>query len=141
MVNEFVGPSRFQWTDRQLDLANALVALIPEELRRDLNGVGVKTEVSRPTVNEMIASDPSEAVRSAEIESLVKDHFDVFEEWNWGGTLNHLIFQNIAGNFDPDNVYHRNIIELLIHHENVLIREGLLPSDFKVFFARPKRQS
>jgi hypothetical protein len=66
----------------------------------------------------------------------VKDRFDVFEEWNWGGTLNHLIFQNIAGNFDPDHVYHRNIVELLIHHENVLIREGFLPSDFKVFLAR-----
>jgi hypothetical protein len=75
-------------------------------------------------------------VRSGEIEDLVKASFDVFEEWNWGGTLNHLIFQNIAGNFDLGNPYHRSIVELLIHHENVMIRERVLPSDFKVFLAR-----
>jgi hypothetical protein len=84
----------------------------------------------------MVNHDPSEAVRSAEIESLLKAHFDVHHEWNWGGTLNHLVFQDIAANFDQENACHRSIIELLIHHENVLIREGHLPSDFKVFLAR-----
>ena len=78
----------------------------------------------------------SKPQRLGEIESQVKACFDVTHEWNWGGTLNHLVFQNIAANFDPGNAYHRSIIELLIHHENVLIREGLLPSDFKVFVAR-----
>jgi SAM-dependent methyltransferase len=136
LVNEFVGPSRFQWTPRQVELANQLVRLLPEELRHDLQRGGMKTEVCRPTVQHMVNHDPSEAVRSAEIESLLKAHFDVHHEWNWGGTLNHLVFQDIAANFDQENVCHRSIIELLIHHENVLIREGHLPSDFKVFLAR-----
>jgi hypothetical protein len=78
-------------------------------------------------------------VRSAEIEKLVKDHFEIVGEWNWGGTLNHLVFQDIAANFDVQNTCQRAIIDLLIHHENVLIQEGLLPSDFKVFLARQKR--
>lgn len=136
LVNEFVGPSRFQWTSRQIEMANQVTALLPEDLRRDLQKGGVKTEIERPTVRHMVRHDPSEAVRSGEIESLVKGHFDVVGEWNWGGTLNHLVFQNIAANFDPENAYHRSIVELVIHHENVLIREGLLPSDFKVFLAR-----
>jgi SAM-dependent methyltransferase len=140
MVNEFVGPSRFQWTSRQLEMANALIALLPEELRCDLQHGGVKTEIVRPTVRQMVTHDPSEAVRSGEIERLVNVYFDVADEWNWGGTLNHLVFQNIAANFNPENAYHRSIVELLIHHENLLIREALLPSDFKVFMARPKRE-
>jgi SAM-dependent methyltransferase len=139
LVNEFVGPSRFQWTDRQLELANQLTALLPEDLRRDLQHGGLKKEVERPTVTHMVEHDPSEAVRSGEIETLVKSHFEVVGEWNWGGTLNHLVFQNIAANFDQENAYHRSIIELLIHHENVLVREGVLPSDFKVFAARAKQ--
>jgi SAM-dependent methyltransferase len=138
LVNEFVGPSRFQWTPRQLEMANQVTVLLPEDLRRDLQGGGVKTEVERPTVRHMMKHDPSEAVRSGEIEALVKAHFDVVGEWNWGGTLNHLVFQNIAANFDPGNAYHCSIAELLVHHENVLIREGVLPSDFKVFVARLK---
>jgi hypothetical protein len=87
----------------------------------------------------MVAHDPSEAVRSEEIEELVKARFEVVNEWNWGGTLNHLVFQNIAGNFDSANASHCSIVELLIHLENALIREGLLPSDFKVFLARQRR--
>jgi hypothetical protein len=108
-------------------------------LRHDLHDGGLKTEVVRPAVSQMVELDPSEAVRSAEIERLVKAYFDVSNEWDWGGTLNHLIFHNIAANFEPGNGYHRSIVELLIQHENVLVRERVLPSDFKVFVARLKR--
>jgi SAM-dependent methyltransferase len=139
MVNEFCGPSRFQWTPRQLDMATALTAILPTELCKDHQNGGVKTACLRPTIKHMMAHDPSESVRSAEIEGLVKQSFDVVAEWNWGGTLNHLVFQNIAANFDQENPYHRSIIDLLIHHENAMIHEGVLPSDFKVFLARPKR--
>lgn len=139
LVNEFVGPSRFQWTSRQLEMANQVMAMLPQDLRRDLQRGGVKTGIDRPTVQHMLRHDPSEAVRSAEIEELVKSHFDVVGEWNWGGTLNHLVFQDIAANFDSEDACQRSLIDFLIHHENVLIQEGLLPSDFKVFVARQKR--
>ena len=72
LINEFVGPSRFQWTSRQLDLANEMLALLPEDLRRDLGNGGLKSEIVRPTVEHMVRHDPSEAVRSADIERLVK---------------------------------------------------------------------
>ena len=136
LVNEFVGPSRFQWTARQLDEANAALAAIPDELRRDLTHGGVKRRVVRPTVAQMVAHDPSEAVRSAEIEAALRARFDVFESWNWGGTVNHLVFQDIAGNFDPANPAHESVAASLIERENSLIRRGELPSDFKVFLAR-----
>jgi SAM-dependent methyltransferase len=138
LVNEFVGPSRFQWTAKQIEMANQLAALLPEELRRDVRDGGIRTAIERPTIRHMIRHDPSEAVRSSDIEALVKSYFDVVGEWNWGGTLNHLLFQNIAANFDPANAYHQSIAELLIHHENVLVQEGVLPSDFKVFVARSR---
>lgn len=133
LVNEFVGPSRFQWTPRQMDLANEQLATLPPELRRDVVSRRVKTSVHRPTVGDMMATDPSEAVRSAEIEPLVKARFSVVGEWNWGGTLNNLIFQEIAGNFDETDSTHRDHVDRLIEHENTLIRDGVIPSDFKVF--------
>ena len=138
MVNEFVGPSRFQWTDLQLEHADALLGLLPEELRVDLVNGGLKVENRRPTIEEMIETDPSESVRSAEIESVMADHFEILEEACWGGTINNLLFMDIAGNFDPANAHHKSIVELLIHHENALIREGVLPSDFKLFVVRPR---
>jgi hypothetical protein len=98
----------------------------------------LKTKSVTPTVAEMIAGDPSEAVRSADIERVLKHSFEIIEEKNWGGTLTYLIFENIAGNFNPNNPLHECIIELLIHHENTLIQHKVLPSDFKVYMARPR---
>jgi hypothetical protein len=96
----------------------------------------MKTAIERPTLAHMIRHDSSEAVRSAEIEPLLRQRFDVVGEWNWGGTLNHLVFQNIAGNFDPENADHAALVESLIDHENRVIRDGVLPSDFKVFVTK-----
>lgn len=142
MVNEFVGPSRFQWTPTQVAMANRLIKMLPEDLRLDLTGDGrrLKTKSVTPTPEELIAGDPSEAVRSADIDRVLKEHFDIIEEKPWGGTLNYLVFENIAGNFNPKNPYHLCIIELLIHHENTLIEHEIIPSDFKVYMAKPKRR-
>lgn len=139
MVNEFVGPSRFQWTSTQKAMATTLLRLLPDDLRVDLLHADgrLKTEVVSPTVDDMIQGDPSEAVRSGEIEAVLRASFEILESWNWGGTLNYLVFENIAGNFHADNPYHQAVIELLIEHENTLIRAGVLPSDFKVYLARP----
>lgn len=139
MINEFVGPTRFQWTDLQIEQANSLLKLIPEELRYDLRHKSIKEEVNRPSVEKMIEIDESEAVRSSEIEDVLQEYFEVIEEKNWGGTLNNLIFENIAGNFDEKNPYHKAIIQLLIHHENVLIDQNVIPSDFKFFMLKAKK--
>ncbi len=138
MVNEFVGPSRFQWTDEQLRLANEIFRLLPEDLRYDLQNNNIKTEIKRFSVEEMIQHDESEAVRSAEIESVLRKYFNIVEEKNWGGTLNNLILENTAGDYDPVNPYHNAIADLLVHHENYLIKNNLIPSDFKFFIAKPK---
>lgn len=141
MVNEFVGPTRFQWTPQQLEMANHLLHFLPPSLRIDLlhGNNTLKTKCVKPTVEEMIQGDPSEAVRSADIERVLNQYFEVTEEKNWGGTLNYLVFENIAGNFDPKNPLHTCIAELLIHHENTLLAYGIIPSDFKFYMARPKQ--
>jgi SAM-dependent methyltransferase len=133
LVNEYVGPSRFQWTRQQERFANQQLATLPAPLRRDVTSGGLKVAIHRPTLAEMIARDPSEAVRSGEIEQALRDRFDVTAEWNWGGTVNHLVFQHIAGNFDPADPIHNDHVERLIADENRWISEGTLPSDFKMY--------
>src|SRR5262249_27031539 len=34
MFNEFVGPTRFQWTDRQLEVVNEILRSLPRRLRK-----------------------------------------------------------------------------------------------------------
>jgi ubiquinone/menaquinone biosynthesis C-methylase UbiE len=135
---DFFGPTRFQWTDAQLALANAWLQDIPEPLRTTRDGA-VKTTIPRPTVAEMIAADPSEAVRSSEIRRFIDMHFHVTEEHDIGGTLFNLIFTaDILNNFAPDDPEHRKIVETVFLRERELIKRGELPSDFKFIIAEKR---
>ncbi|MEU4653988.1 class I SAM-dependent methyltransferase [Streptomyces sp. NPDC023723] len=98
VVDEFVGPTRFQWTDAQLDAANALLALLPEERRRLADG-RIKRRVVRPSRMSMVLDDPSEAVDAAALLPGLRRHFDVVEERPYGGTVLHIAFSGIAHNF------------------------------------------
>jgi 2-polyprenyl-3-methyl-5-hydroxy-6-metoxy-1,4-benzoquinol methylase len=138
LVNEFVGPSRFQWTERQVSLANENLHILPSDLRLDLGTRTTKEEVACPSISEMISIDPSEAVNSSAIDAELKRRFNIVEEKNWGGTLNYLIFGDIAGNFLPGNPYHDCIAELLVRYENELVLSHKLPSDFKHYVAHKR---
>ena len=136
---EYVGPSRFQWTDLQVRLADALLKLLPESLRYDPVRRQLRTEIVRVPEADMIRMDPSEAVRSADIDAALKSAFDVVEEKNLGGTLNYLIFDGIGPHFQDQTPLHTALVEFLIHHENLLIDLGILPSDFKYYVGRRRR--
>lgn len=136
MAVEFVGPSRFQWTDRQVELAEALLKLLPEELRYDPIRKQVMKKIARVSESEMIRMDPSEAVRSADIDDALKASFEIVEEKNMGGTLNYLIFDGIGPHFHDQTPLHTTVVEFLIYHENLLIDLGVLPSNFKYYAGR-----
>ena len=94
-LHEFVGPTRFQWTDAQLALANGFLDSLPPRLRRTPSGVP-KGRLARPTIEAMLAIDPTEAIRSAEIPAVLRRHFDVIEERRLGGALVHIALGDIA---------------------------------------------
>ncbi|MBX3346230.1 MAG: class I SAM-dependent methyltransferase [Nitrospira sp.] len=127
VVVEFIGPDRFQWTDRQIEIANQVLRAIDPAYLRD----GRNTRFERPTVESMLACDPSEAVRSSEVYPLVKRHFDVrYERW-YNGTLLHQLHPLLRtewanqGKRDFDS-----IVRLILLLEDLLVKGSLLPSDF-----------
>jgi SAM-dependent methyltransferase len=126
-VDEFVGPSRFQWTDAQLTIVNRLLDRLSEDLRHDLvdSTRGPKAPASRPTVAAMIEADPSEAARSAELEGLLRDRFEPLEEREWGGAIFHLLFTRIMGNFVGNDDLVRVIMEL----DAILTEERVVESN------------
>ena len=128
-------PLTFQWTDRQLAEINAFLDQLPERYRRLPNG-GLKPAVRRPTIQEMLNSDPSEAIRSSEIEPLLRQRFKIIERRELGGTLLHMALSNIAQNFDPDDADDRGWLAALFDREDRLLADGLLRSDFTVITAQ-----
>jgi len=71
-LDEFIGPSRFQWTDAQIQIMNEQLQQLPKHLRRLISDQSkFKERIVRKTVAYMAAADPSEAVRSSEIVPLL----------------------------------------------------------------------
>ena len=129
IVNEYVGPNRFQVHDHVLTLINSL---------RDALGA---PPFDRPTPQFMIEHDPSEAVRSEEVMPLLRERFDVLEQKELGGTiLMHLLYE-IVQRFRFDNPVERAIVETLCTFEGALLDAGRIESDFVIAAARKRTAS
>lgn len=138
MFNEFVGPSRFQWTDLQLELGNRLLALLPQKNRWSEHGGAPLERLLRPTVEDMIAMDPSEAVRSAEILPVLERSFEIVERKDYGGTLLHDLLTHVMASFDLEDERELSILRLIFLFERTLVEHGVLSSDFTYVVARPR---
>jgi len=136
-LHEFVGPTRFQWTDAQLDLVNRFLVSLPPRLRRLPSGEP-KPCMSRPAIDAMIAADPSEAIRSADLISLLQPYFEIIEERRTGGALLHLALGDIAQNFDPTFPPDRQVLEDLFALEDRMMDEGVIGSDFAIVTCVPR---
>ena len=137
ILHEFVGPTKFQWTDAQLNIINGALEMLPDKYcvsRKD--GVTVKKKHWRPGLEEMNNVDPSEAVRSGDILKVLPLYFDVLEKKDLGGTVLHLLLDGIAGNFDYDNPKDMRILKMLFEIEDAFIDIDAIQSDFALVIAR-----
>jgi SAM-dependent methyltransferase len=126
VLNEYVGPKRFQYGDDVLSIINTLLGCL---------GFPPK---ARPTVEEMIANDPTEAVRSDELPGLTARFFEVLEQKEIGGTvLQHLLY-GVVQHFRFEVPRERAILEILCTIEAMLVDSGRIPCDYVILAARKK---
>ena len=134
-VNEFVGPTRFQYTDRQLEAATALLRLLPRSHRVELLSGRVKNRITRPSKLRMLLEDPSEAVESSLIVPLLEKHFRILERRPLGGTLLNLVVNNIAHHFIDSAS--EELLDACFAVEDALLASGDITSDHMVMVAAP----
>jgi ubiquinone/menaquinone biosynthesis C-methylase UbiE len=137
ILEEFVGPTQFQWTDQQIDVVRSLMSLMPERLRV-LPWGAVKFMEGRPTVEDVVAASPFESIRSAEIYPIFKQYFEVVAVRNLGGTLQHLLYNGIAHNFRLDDEEALRVMRAVWEVEDALVDSEMLPSDFMLLVGRRK---
>ncbi|SCX59351.1 class I SAM-dependent methyltransferase [Variovorax sp. EL159] len=133
-LSEFIGPDHFQWTDAQLQGINEFMATLPLKYRRFPSGME-RGVLSRPSVAEVIAVDPSEAVCSSQIVDAVGRHFRVEEFRPLGGALLQTGLSGIAQNFDPSDPEDAAHLQRFFDFEDRWMAEGLIGSDFAVITA------
>ena len=138
-INEFVGPSRFQWTKRQMEAADAVLSILPSKYKVRWGGdLGIKSRVHRPSLLSILLWDPSEAVESSNILPMVHKLFDICELKPFGGTILNLLFQDIAHNFLSDDEETLDLIDLCIDIETKMLKHNAIESDFVVAVCKRK---
>ncbi len=126
VFNEFVGPSRFQWTDQQLEAVNDLLSRIPERYRIRWKSGTVKKRVHRPGRLRMMLYDSTEAAESSRILPLVERMMRVVEIRGFGGNVLQLLFKDIAHNFIGDDEETKELLRACFEAEDgLLAREGV----------------
>jgi SAM-dependent methyltransferase len=135
VVLEYVGPNRFQWTEGQCNIINGILSqLDPHYLKG-----GARTVLSAPPIPGLMAIDPSEAVRSEDIIPLVRERFHVEFETRCNGTLMHMLYPLLNGSLgNRGERDFDSIVRLVLYFEDVLIRSGVLPTDFAFLICRRK---
>ena len=139
VVNEFVGPSRFQWTNDQLAGVNDLLRRFPREFRTCSGGGYEKERELRPSKLRMWVSDPSEAVESSRILPAIGSVFDIEEVRGYGGAILHPLFSGIAHHFVQPNATAERLLDAAFSTEDRMLAGGEIGHDFAFMVARNRR--
>ncbi|NMB81114.1 MAG: class I SAM-dependent methyltransferase [Ignavibacteria bacterium] len=130
LVNEYVGPNRFQWVTEQLYYTNMLLKEIPDKYKYYYNSRLKKRKQYKPGIFRMILSDPSEAIESENILPELNKKFRLVQQKEYGGTILHLLFNGIAQNFINEAEETLNILKKCFQFENELLHSKKIKSDF-----------
>ena len=120
-LDEYIGPSRTDWSDEAMAPHRAVYDALPEHVRRE------------PRLNEPIMmDDPSEAIRSSEIMEQLRIGFDVRAVRGYGGNFLSVLYTSIlAERLDEKGM------RALIDEERRLLAGGAT-SYYSVILAEPK---
>lgn len=135
IIQEYIGPNQFQWTDSQLEIINKLLHILPERLRINQKTGEMITHIKRPTIEYMNSTDPSEAIRSKDIMPILEKFFDIKIIRYFGGSVFNPLFNAIIGNFNHDDERDIALINIILLLEKILIEQKILENDYAVIIA------
>jgi len=129
VINEYVGPNRFQFSNEQLNVSNRTFENIPLKYKKIFKSNSLKTKIYKPGILRMILSDHTEAVNSDQILPVLNDMFTLIEHKPYGGNILHLIFNKIAHNFIDDGKETNKLLNYIFSEEDEFLH-SIKQSDF-----------
>ncbi|MDP9361695.1 MAG: class I SAM-dependent methyltransferase [Acidobacteriota bacterium] len=121
-IDEYIGPSRFDWNDALIAPHRALFAQMPAELR-----------LYDPLPLPIHPVDPSEAIRSSEIMPQLARGFRLLARRDYGGTILSVLFPMIDWSRAPES-----LVGELVAAEKQALANGLQPYH-AIAVSTPKR--
>lgn len=132
---EYIGADRFQWSDTQIAEANRVLRdMVPEEHKVHHRAV------VRTPIEQMMALDPSEAVRSSELLPTLKaSGLELAGYASAGGALLQPVLDYQIHTYNPSDWAHNLVLARLFAEEDRLMKEGILSDAFCMFVTKPWR--
>ena len=122
-LDEYMGPSRSEWTDARWAFARSAFDALPEDLKN-------RSRLMIP----LPLDDPLESIRSSAIAPETRRHFRVVEDRPYGGNILWFVFPCLdMGRLREDT---SGVLSRLISLEDHLLERGWVDSYFRVIVAR-----
>lgn len=124
VMDDFVGPSHFQWTDLNLRVASQVRSILPSYYLDNPRNPGkqLPTTLGRPNLEKFLAIDPSEAADSSRILEAVTRWFPDAEITLTGGCIYHVGLNDVLGNIDDDE--DSNLLDMLLLVDDLCVELG-----------------
>ena len=123
VMDDFIGPSRFQWSDFTLSMAARLRNTFPDRLLVDPRDSTKRLSVKpgRPSVAALIADDPTEAADSERILDAVRTCFPDADVTLTGGVIYAFALNDVLANMTPEDA---SLLELCLLLDDLCIDRG-----------------
>lgn len=135
-ADDYIGPSRMQYTDAQIEYMNRALAILPPDKRYDAwfedRPKGI---IGRVPIEEYIRIDPSEGVRGAEIVGVMSQYFYT-KTIPMGLSIAYEVFSGIIRNFDPNNEIDNALIDMVMDMDSEAHKDRSVPVCFGVLVGR-----
>lgn len=122
IINEYVGPNRLQFPQKQIDTINLALQKIDKKYRKRSNTNIYKNKYYGCGLMRMYIADPSECVESETILPSIHKHFKVIEEKGIGGNILMGVFKDIAYNFLELNQEKKEILQNIFEIEDTYLK-------------------
>lgn len=135
-ADDYIGPSRMQYSDYHLEKMNEVFTSFPPSKRRDAwYDDCLKERVERVPIADYLRIDPSEGVRAEEIIP-VMSRFLFTKIVPIGMSIAYECLNGVVRNFDPNNVSDNFILEDLIYADKKAARDPRIPTCFATIIGR-----
>ncbi len=124
VMDDYVGPNRFQWSEYEMNMTRRVRELLPEDYLRHPRDRSVicPLVVNPPSIERMLATDPTEAADSQAIVPALYEIFPKIDILRTGGIVYHLALVDIIGNFNEQSDL--PLLEALLLLDEEIARAG-----------------
>lgn len=139
IINEFVGPNRFQFPKHQIESINQAIKLIPKKYRTRYKLNMLKNKIYGSGIIRMILADPSECIDSENIIPSIHKHYETIYEAGYGGNIIKMALKDLSHHFVELNEEKETVLHNLFQFEDEYLKTN--KSDFIFGIYKPKDHS